>query len=75
MDQLTVTLQGAKDKFNAEDQKAGDRYAADPSPRKGTFATWVVANEPLWGPYCKQWQAANNALQQYMLEVFGPEFD
>jgi hypothetical protein len=66
MDQLTITLQNAKDKFDTEDQKAGDRHVADPSPNKGTFATWVIANEPLWGVYHKQWQAANNALQQYM---------
>jgi hypothetical protein len=32
MDQLTITLQNAKDKFDTEDQKAGDRHVADPSP-------------------------------------------
>jgi hypothetical protein len=47
MDQLTITLQNAKDKFDTEDQKAGDRHAADPSSNKGTHTTSVIANEPL----------------------------
>jgi len=54
---------------------AGDNYAADPRPNKGTFAAWCIANEPFWGVYRKQWQAANNALQQYILQVFNPASD
>lgn len=75
LDALTVTLETRKDTFDTEDQRACDRYAADTRANKGTFAAWVIANEPLWGVYHKEWQAANNALQQYMEEVFGPESD
>ncbi len=75
MESLTTSRQNGRDKFDDEEQIVWDIYAADICSNKGTFAAWVIANEPLWGVYRKQWMAANNALQQYMLQVFWAESD
>jgi hypothetical protein len=75
LDNLNTALGKASDKFDAEDEKARAKYAAITGSNKPTFKSWVIANDPLWTAYKRQRDGANDAVQQYTLEVFGPRSD